>query len=598
MVIGKQRKNSKLGPQTTTGEWEQDTFYLHHGGISNPGLELKPQLKAVKRFITSHPEEIIILHVRGLCRELGVGDCEKMNLSEKYKLSKLFKEIFGATHIASNQEIINQNIYYLQSNKKIVINWEGWGNDGFSDVISFNYVEVPHMWTIQAKLDKMYPAHTKNLKKDSGIAKLKVMHPVIWGVNVWATTKDFAHPIAMKWIKEWQDDPETKNGLNIIAFDFFEESELVKTLIDSNKKEVDIRRTRRKVQVYPHDQPVPAGIRDKGYPDMPRFYVDINNDSTADFGRFVGSREKARLSFALKNQNGTWEQYGYSTIEGLDRGYFNQSGIPDPWLEDVNGDGILDYCRYVGSSSNPSPAACYGMTNGFSTKPEHQYIRFNKELNAPPRPAEILFTKGKAVYLKNMATNRILTSTGDYLTGAEGAEGGWSKSPLVFGADDNYLDLTTRKERGKWQLIPKPDTEDIYFLQNYATKRYLLATGEKTTENSKAEIAWLKKTAHFFGTLKYDVKCPQCPTIVGADKNYDDRALWRITRSEENTAAYSIQNVKTGRFLFSTGIKVKNREFGSLQIPKAQGSPDHKRVVGSVANMDNRARWYIHGFRE
>lgn len=438
--------DSKLG-------YKSDTFYLHHGGESNPGLELKPQLQVVKSFIDSNPGEVVILHVRyeWLCSGLGLGTCKGMNLAEKYKLDALFKEVFGARNIASNSEIIDREISYLQVNKKIIIDWAFWGSNGYSDIISMNYTHVGQMETFSSKIDKMYPYHTNKLEEDRNIRKLKVMHPVIWGIELHRTVK-LTHPLIIKWIKGWYDNDKTRKGMNVIAFDYIEESRLVDLLIS-----------------------------------------------------------------------------------------------------------------------------------------------YNRELSPSQRSREILFLEGKSVYLKNVKTNRILSSTGKDLTNEEGREGGWSNSPSVVGADNNYIDLATRKERGKWQMIPVSDSDNLYILRNYATQRYLLATGEIVDDFINAiESEWLTKERLAYARglkLETYINCHSCSGIVGADKNYDNRGLWRITQVENG--AYLIQNVNTNRFLFSTGYKVKDREFESLKIPAAQGESNNFRVIGSVKNLEDRALWYI-----
>lgn len=84
---------------------------------------------------------------------------------------------------------------------------------------------------------------------------------------------------------------------------------------------------------------------DQGYNDF-RQLADVNGDSRADYCRFVGDSPNIFLSCNLAGPSGfSNSQYGYNSIQGIDRGYghFRQ-------LADVDGDGRADYCRFVGNS--------------------------------------------------------------------------------------------------------------------------------------------------------------------------------------------------------------------------------------------------------
>ena len=121
----------------------------------------------------------------------------------------------------------------------------------------------------------------------------------------------------------------------------------------------------------------PDGLSDEGYEDLPRFMLDFNGDGYSDFGRFVGSRSNPKFSVAYGTSNNNYLPDAYNTITGFDGGHFGQKGIANPWLEDVDGDGLIDYCRYVGSKPNVYLSVCYGEASGFSSR---QYQPYNRGL--------------------------------------------------------------------------------------------------------------------------------------------------------------------------------------------------------------------------
>ena len=117
---------------------------------------------------------------------------------------------------------------------------------------------------------------------------------------------------------------------------------------------------------------LPNGAKDAGFDGFPKFSCDINLDGREDYGRFVGSENKPFLSFAIQKANGTFTHYGFNASAGMDIGYHNLE-VPDPWLEDVNGDGLLDYCRYVGST-NIRAAACLNNGSGFDVNKQYYWL--------------------------------------------------------------------------------------------------------------------------------------------------------------------------------------------------------------------------------
>lgn len=100
----------------------------------------------------------------------------------------------------------------------------------------------------------------------------------------------------------------------------------------------------------------PAGgpIVDEGYPGM-RQLADVNGDGVLDYCRFVGDAPEIFLSCQLGNRtSGYWsDPYAFNSIKGIDQGI---PGMPQA-LIDINKDGRADFCRYVKDVSVDSGAA-------------------------------------------------------------------------------------------------------------------------------------------------------------------------------------------------------------------------------------------------
>lgn len=124
-------------------------------------------------------------------------------------------------------------------------------------------------------------------------------------------------------------------------------------------------------EVLPFTGLAPA-VSDQGIDKLPKFMADVNNDGVLDFGRFVGNHPKLFLSFQFgEQQSGLFnkDSYNYNSYEKVDKGILTRK----IWLQDVNKDGRLDYCRYVGNFPNIYRAALLGTVTGFDG--EH-YFRF------------------------------------------------------------------------------------------------------------------------------------------------------------------------------------------------------------------------------
>jgi hypothetical protein len=105
-----------------------------------------------------------------------------------------------------------------------------------------------------------------------------------------------------------------------------------------------------------------AGL-DPGYSDMPRFQVDVNADSRADYCRFVGNSPNTFLSCALATANG-FGNYDLNSGAGpanFDPGYSTMARF----MADVNADNRADYCRFVGTAPNIFFSCALATASGF-----------------------------------------------------------------------------------------------------------------------------------------------------------------------------------------------------------------------------------------
>lgn len=109
---------------------------------------------------------------------------------------------------------------------------------------------------------------------------------------------------------------------------------------------------------------------DVGYDVFPREFGDVNDDGLADYCRFVGSWPDVFLSCNLAGPlNFEADQYGFNSDPGIDLGF---SDMPRQ-LRDRNGDGLLDFCRFVGDRNDPSECCIYANKKTSSFGP-NQYL--------------------------------------------------------------------------------------------------------------------------------------------------------------------------------------------------------------------------------
>ena len=116
---------------------------------------------------------------------------------------------------------------------------------------------------------------------------------------------------------------------------------------------------------------VPEGTTDAGSDRFPRFLADVNGDGVRDYCRVVGN--PPFLSCQLGKEDGGFraERYGFNSEAGIDFG--NPS--MEQWMEDVNGDGRADFCRWVGTQR--FAAALLAGEDAFASKAD-QYTRIKQ----------------------------------------------------------------------------------------------------------------------------------------------------------------------------------------------------------------------------
>jgi hypothetical protein len=146
----------------------------------------------------------------------------------------------------------------------------------------------------------------------------------------------------------------------------------------------------------------------------------------------------------------------------------------------------------------------------------------------------------KPVLIENLETKRYLFADGAPIKGKRGDEGGWAASsgfvsPKIVGADANYYN------RALWTIVPAGDS---FFIENLETKRYLFSDGTPIKGNRGDEGGWLASSGF------------ASPNVVGADANYYNRALWKIVPAGDN---FIIENQETKRYVFADGAPIKGK---------------------------------------
>ncbi|MEM1177284.1 MAG: RHS repeat-associated core domain-containing protein [Acidobacteriota bacterium] len=106
----------------------------------------------------------------------------------------------------------------------------------------------------------------------------------------------------------------------------------------------------------------PSGF-DFGAADSPRQLADANGDGRADYCRAVGPPSHRRISCALSTGGGFGPQE-VSSAPGFDLGTSTESRI----FTDADGDGRVDFCRWVGTPPNFYLACAAAREDGFGDK--------------------------------------------------------------------------------------------------------------------------------------------------------------------------------------------------------------------------------------
>lgn len=153
---------------------------------------------------------------------------------------------------------------------------------------------------------------------------------------------------------------------------------------------------------------------------------------------------------------------------------------------------------------------------------------------------------GVPVRIENVVTSRYMLSDGSVFSGARGAEGGWLASPRVVCADLNYYN------RALWIFHRRDNT---YLIENSETKRYLFCDGTVLSDPGAREGGWLS-----------------APNVVGTDENYQSRALWGIVPAGD---AFLLVNWVTKRLAFCGGSPftgTRGAEGGWLASPNVVGT--------------------------
>jgi len=106
-----------------------------------------------------------------------------------------------------------------------------------------------------------------------------------------------------------------------------------------------------------------AGI-DLGYDSLPKGFIDANGDGVKDYCRFVGNAPDIFIACALGRSNGRWSsanQFSFRSISGVDQGY---DSLPRGFRL-VKGNAA--YCRFVGNAPNIFEACNLTTSTGFSS---------------------------------------------------------------------------------------------------------------------------------------------------------------------------------------------------------------------------------------
>jgi len=176
--------------------------------------------------------------------------------------------------------------------------------------------------------------------------------------------------------------------------------------------------------------------------------VDVNGDGRLDYCRFVGDAPNILLSCQLGVAKEFWSKnpYGFNSITGIDQGYANMPRA----LIDVNGDGRPDFCRYVGDPPNVKLSCDLAEASGFAKEQYKDPVDF---LGRGDKRALLIASDGTPIsYIRNSTTGSWFA----FGTDAKGIrwrlEGDIRKTLLepghfAYGSDTRLYDDTPARDR-------------------------------------------------------------------------------------------------------------------------------------------------------
>jgi hypothetical protein len=134
-------------------------------------------------------------------------------------------------------------------------------------------------------------------------------------------------------------------------------------------------------QKYLLAQSLPPGT-DLGYNHLPKAFVDANGDGLVDYCRFVGDEPKVFIACMLGTQSGfdiNNQITAFTSARGINQGY------PDRprGFRDVNGDGKADYCRFDGPPGKIQEYCNPAFDKGFSDDSQ-RILTGNTDPNSTP----------------------------------------------------------------------------------------------------------------------------------------------------------------------------------------------------------------------
>jgi hypothetical protein len=124
---------------------------------------------------------------------------------------------------------------------------------------------------------------------------------------------------------------------------------------------------------------------DLGYAHLPKAFVDANGDGHVDYCRFIGDTPTIFIACILGTPNGfeyATQNTAFVSVRGIDQGYSDRPR----GFKDANGDGKADYCRFIGNEPNIYEACAIAGSGGFD--PNQTQVRIASSKSFPLRGSE------------------------------------------------------------------------------------------------------------------------------------------------------------------------------------------------------------------